>query len=913
MHAIRNNNDCVRAGAAAAPVPAARLLLQLSAMDLRDQLQTTLGDSYTLERELTGGGMSRVFVAEERTLGRKIVVKVVPPDRAAGVSVQRFKREIQVAARLQHPHIVPLLSAGETDGLPFYTMPFVKGESVRTRLSRGGEMSVNEALHVLRDVASALAYAHAEGVVHRDIKPDNVIISGGVAVVTDFGVAKAMDLAATDAGAPQTGLTSLGIALGTPAYMSPEQASADPHVDHRADIYSFGCVAYELLTGASPFAGRPPQQMLAAHVTEDAEPLIKRRPTVPPALSALVMHCLQKRAGDRPQSATDILTELDAIATPSGGTSPTAARVQSVTTPGVRRRWWIATAAIVIIAGTVAALLWNRASTAFQVGATTPVAVGPAFEWHPAISPDGRFVAYSARTAQGLRIFSRQIDGGRAVMLTGDLAGNHDWPKWSPDGSRLMFVADNSGIYVIPSFGGGAARRVLQSSQPGVLLLSASWSPDGKSIGFTDATGLRVQSVDGGAPRLVAAGSAFHAPVWSPDGQFIAYVDGQALTLGNVSTSSILVVSAAGGEPTRVTDVLHVNESPAWAPDGRSLFYVSSLGGTLDIYQQAIRRGGAPVGAPVRLTTGLSPFSVSVARDGSRAAYDVVRLQSNIVTVTLPREGAASMSAAQPVTSENQIVENVALSHDGKWLVYDSNRGGNYDIYKVRAEGGEPIQLTSDPANDFGPSWSPDDRELVFHSTRSGTRDLYLMSDEGGGERAITSGPTEDLVGRFSPDGRQIAYVVLDSMFTLTVITRTADGSWSAPRAIARYQDMFAPGTYWSPDGKSLVVTRASGVWIVPVNGGAPRPTIDQKTFGALTLSARWGRDPNVLYVVAGPRQFSPSSIWAVPLKGGQPRRVVAGDSSYTMYREYFDTDGRRFFLTMLKAEGDVWVMQLKR
>jgi len=212
-------------------------------MDLREQLQRTLGDAYTLDRELGGGGMSRVFVATDTAFGRQIVVKVLPPDAAASVSAERFKREIQVAAHLQHPHIVPVLTAGESDGLPFYTMPFVKGESLRVRLSKSGELSVNESVHILRDIASALAYAHGEGVVHRDIKPENVILSGGVAVVTDFGVAKAMDLAATEGGGSKSALTSRGVALGTPAYMAPEPATADSHVFHRADIFSFGCLA----------------------------------------------------------------------------------------------------------------------------------------------------------------------------------------------------------------------------------------------------------------------------------------------------------------------------------------------------------------------------------------------------------------------------------------------------------------------------------------------------------------------------------------------------------------------------------------------------------------------------------------------------------------------------------------------
>src|SRR5215475_5565058 len=246
---------------------------------LRDGLEAALGNAYRLERELGGGGMSRVFVADDAALGRPIVVKIVSGETAAGVSLDRFRREIQLAARLQHPHIVPLLTAGQVGDLPFYTMPFVKGESLRERLSRGGELSINEAVHVLRDVASALAYAHGEGVVHRDIKPDNVIVSGGVAVVTDFGVAKAINLAATESEAAKpTGITSLGIALGTPAYMSPEQASAEPQIDHRADIYSFGCLAYELLTGTSPFAGRSSQQMLAAHVKDAPDDMLRRRP-----------------------------------------------------------------------------------------------------------------------------------------------------------------------------------------------------------------------------------------------------------------------------------------------------------------------------------------------------------------------------------------------------------------------------------------------------------------------------------------------------------------------------------------------------------------------------------------------------------------------------------------------------------
>jgi len=278
--------------------------------ELRDQLQTTLGTAYTLERELGGGGMSRVFVAEERTLGRRVVVKVLPSDAAPGVSVDRFKREIALAARLQHPHIVPLLTAGEIEGLPYFTMPLIEGESLRARLARSGEFPIAEAVRVLREVASALAYAHRKGIVHRDIKPENILLTEDHAVVTDFGVAKALT-AATVAEGSRGGLTSVGIALGTPAYMAPEQAAADPATDHRADLYAFGVVAYELLTGQAPFAGRPAAAMLAAHMTETPAPVAVRRPGVPAVLTSVVMKCLEKRPADRPQHAEDILRILD--------------------------------------------------------------------------------------------------------------------------------------------------------------------------------------------------------------------------------------------------------------------------------------------------------------------------------------------------------------------------------------------------------------------------------------------------------------------------------------------------------------------------------------------------------------------------------------------------------------------------
>lgn len=289
------------------------------AADLRERLQASLGRAYTIERELGGGGMSRVFVADETSLGRKVVIKVLPPELSAGVSVDRFKREIQVAARLQHPHIVPVLAAGEIDGLPYYTMPFVDGSSVRARLA-GGALSITETVNILREVARALAYAHANGVVHRDIKPDNVLLTGGSATVTDFGIAKALSAARIEGPGSPT-LTAMGTSLGTPTYMAPEQAAGDPATNHRADIYSFGCMAFELLTGQPPFSGLSPHKLFAAHMGERPALVTDVRPDTPPALAQLVALCLEKEPDNRPQDAGDIARILDGV-TSSGTQQP---------------------------------------------------------------------------------------------------------------------------------------------------------------------------------------------------------------------------------------------------------------------------------------------------------------------------------------------------------------------------------------------------------------------------------------------------------------------------------------------------------------------------------------------------------------------------------------------------------------
>jgi serine/threonine-protein kinase len=275
-------------------------------------LQAALAGRYTIERELGRGGMATVYLAQDLKHHRRVAIKVLQSELAAALGPERFLREIEIAAGLTHPHIVPLYDSGFAAGLMYYVMPHVEGESLRERLARERQLTIDEVRAITREVADALRYAHGHGVVHRDIKPDNVLLSAGHAFVTDFGIAKALD-AATGSRT----LTSVGVALGTPAYMAPEQGAADRATDHRADLYALGVIAYEMLAGQPPFAGRRREQVLAAHAGETPQSVAELRPGCPAPLAALVMRCLEKRPGARPQHAEEIVRSLDALQTPA--------------------------------------------------------------------------------------------------------------------------------------------------------------------------------------------------------------------------------------------------------------------------------------------------------------------------------------------------------------------------------------------------------------------------------------------------------------------------------------------------------------------------------------------------------------------------------------------------------------------
>ncbi len=856
------------------------------------QLQGLLGDRYAIRHELGGGTLAAVFAADDLRHGRPVAIKLLRPEHATAQAAERFDREIQIAARLQHPHIVPLLDSGEAGGLFYLVMPLVEGESLRARLLREGPLPVREVLRIIADVADALAYAHGKGIIHRDIKPDNILLAGRHALVADFGVAKAM----SEALGTDRNLTG-GVALGTPAYMAPEQATADPALDHRVDLYALGILAYELLTGRPPFDGDTPHEVLTAQVLDAPVPVSERRPDTPAPLAALVMRALQKDPAARWASADELLPQLDGLATPSGGLEPVAAA------PPRPARWgrWLAglAAGLAALAVTVRVVVRRVEATGLppvtQRQLTFEGSVSAA-----APSPEGSLLAYVAETPAGDELRVQDLRGGQSVRLA--LARDISGPSWSADGSEVRFDALDAdqryGHYAVPRLGGGSRRL---GSLDGTTL-----APDGQWLAQYPGGSTRlllIARATGDTLRRDVAGFLWHSdPTLSPVGPRVAFA--AADPAGR--RYHLLVCAPPDLAPVSVLQDSVPIGMPAWAPDGRRLYYLRTAGALSDLMMVPLSARGRAEGRAVVVSAGLSAEpefgrQLAVSGDGRRVVYVRRDRWSNLALVTLA--GQAMPAMERLITMGSALYRTAKLSPDGQTIAYVRDRSDGMSLELQPVGGGAPQPLAV-RASILALAWSPDGRRIAAsvgeESRQTGVEVFPVDGGEGRSYGGVRPGASIGWLG--------------DSLVLVT-----GEGNrrlWRIP--LAGGAPALQPGvdsTSWvffpfaSPDGRSLRFYQnfGDGNWGVShLDLATGRLRLLQR--GAMRLLRLDSRGRDLYYTPLGAPADS-AQLWLAPGDGSASRLVAA----FPRGAELLDMDPVRgtVLLNLRDTRADAWAVEL--
>ena len=810
--------------------------------EIAAQLKTALADRYVIERELGAGGMATVFLAHDVKHERKVALKVLKPELAAVIGAERFLAEIKVTANLQHPNILPLYDSGEAESFLYYVMPYVKGDTLRDKLDREKQFGIEEAVEVTRSVAAALDYAHRHDVIHRDIKPANILLHDGQPLIADFGIA----LAVSHAGGAR--LTETGLSIGTPHYMSPEQAMGDRELDARSDVYSLGAMLFEMLVGDPPYTGSTAQAIVAKVITEKAPPVTAARDTVPAHVAAAIAKSLNKLPADRFASAADFATALkDPHFSLGHESATTAATGAAAAAPSATRRWipW-AFAGLTLAAGLTAGLVMNRAAPNPGLVGRFNIATDSThrFPGAPyrllAVSPQGDAVAYVGLSTQGTQLYFRRLDQLTPTPMPGTAGAIS--PFFTPDGRWVAFYAGNTLKKIAVT--GGAPVTVQHAPYSGYP--SSLWLADGALLTVTGDGVLRRLDADGVLSVIAAPDSAqgetslFVSDVL-PDGKTVLLT---AATQGSTNGHGIAIDMESGERTVLIESAINAmaydDGHLLWAqPDG------ALIAAAFDVDRLAITGSPVTLAQDVRISVG-GPAHLSVSRNGS-----LVYVPESPFSLTLVnRQGTREV-----ISDLRRRFHSPRVSPDGRYIAVDFSYQGSRDVWTLDLRQNTLSRLTF--ANDgHDPVWTPDGRKVAYASAPAGVIGVFLQNADGSGvSEQLFVGDTPLTAGAFSPDGNQVLTIPLGR-----------DGSWDigilsnspAPEPKALLATPFNEG--WpalSPDGRWLAyMSDESGqneVYVRPHPGPGAKVLVSQNG----GREPVWSRDGRELYYVGFEQQGS--------------------------------------------------------
>ena len=855
--------------------------------DHAERVRASLAGRYTIERELGRGGMATVYLARDLKHDRLVAVKVLRPELAAVLGAERFLREIRLTAQLQHPHILTLIDSGEADGFLFYVMPYVEGESLCQHLEREAQLPLDEALRITRVIASTLDFAHARGIIHRDIKPENVMLHQGEPMVADFGIALAVSTAGHER------LTRTGISLGTPAYMSPEQASGEHKLDGRSDQYSLACVLYEMLAGEPPYTGPTAQAIFAKRLTEPIPHLGTVRP-VSPAVEAAVTKALAKTPADRFATA---------------GAFGAALTADSTRTTHARWRPAAIALAVLILIGGAAALFY--ASQASSIGEDHPNVVpftsSLGQKSDPVFSPGGNEIAFTWKgdNDDNSDIYVKPIGAGDPLRLTSSPAEEY-CPAWSPDGRYIAFIrdgpsGDSAAYYLIPALG-GAERKIGEAYRQRQLYEQCiDWSRDGKYLLVADRmapedarSSILLLSVEDGQRRVLVSQPDLYVanPIGSPDGTAVAYVQGAGFVAGD-----IYVVAVSGGPPRRVTSDGRSLNGLAWTADGKEIVFASNRGGLWRLWRVS-SSGGTP-----ELVNGVGEGAgaPTISPRGNRLAYVQARHDANLWRTAGPASKGRRPAPVKVIASSRQDVEGV-FSPDGKRIAFGSDRSGSVEIWTCNSDGTNQAQLTSLQAADAGtPSWSPDGTTIAFDARLEGHGDIFVISADGGSPRRLTTEPVDNNVPTWSRDGKWIYF------------SSNRTGSWQIWRipfvggSAIQVTKNGGFSAQESPDARFLYVWVDGGtIWRM-------RPSGDETTriLQGVPVFAWWRMAPDGIYFVDG--STTPARVRFFHLATKRVKTITTLDLGYSHPAYGFDVSPDRQWILFKRVDqvaSDIMVVE---